>query len=270
MFIHPFPLHRSQSVHRRWRRGRLPVTLAAAAAVVLGTSTGASARLAIFEHAGPQGDGTSITPTGWHVTPAGRQTQLGERPYGMAMSPDGSHLLVSNDGVATQSVMLVDTATRKVTSEISYAAPEAVYLGVAFSPDGKRAYVSAGANDKVRVYDVHGDALSERAPLAVGTPAGTSGPQFTAGLALSSDGRQIFVADNLTNAVSVLDTQTGEERRVPLSSRACVFNNFGSDPSNGTACNFPYTVVLSGDGRSAYVSASELLCLRGVDVESIL
>jgi hypothetical protein len=49
------------------------------------------AAIARSGHAGPQGDGTGITPTGWHVTPAGQQLTLGERPYGMAVSPDGRH-----------------------------------------------------------------------------------------------------------------------------------------------------------------------------------
>ena len=69
----------------------------------------------------------------------------------MALSPDGRHALVSNDGLARQSVMLVDTGTNTVTAKIDYAAPKAVFLGVAWRPDGTRAYVSAGANDLVVV-----------------------------------------------------------------------------------------------------------------------
>src|SRR5436190_20778124 len=88
------------------RSGRPAVAAGAAVALVL-TGAGATyAAIAIAGHAGPQGDGTSITPTGWHVTPAGRQLTLGERPYGMALAPDGRHALVSNDGLARQSVML--------------------------------------------------------------------------------------------------------------------------------------------------------------------
>src|SRR5262249_55049115 len=50
--------------------------------------------------AGPQpGGGTSITPQGWFVSPAGTQTALGERPFGIALSPDGKFLAVTNDGV---------------------------------------------------------------------------------------------------------------------------------------------------------------------------
>jgi DNA-binding beta-propeller fold protein YncE len=140
---------------------------------VIVSVTAAFGARAILEHAGPQGDGTAITSYGWHVTPAGRQTTLGERPYGMALSPDGRWLVVSNDGVAEQSVMLVEASTGQVRDTIAYPAPEAVFLGVGFSPDGSRAYVSAGANDEVRVYDLGGGRLRELTSLRMassGTP----------------------------------------------------------------------------------------------------
>jgi len=221
-------------------------------ALVLVSVTAAFGALAIFEHAGPQGDGTAITSYGWHVTPAGQQTTLGERPYGMALSPDGRWLLVSNDGVAVQSVMLVEATTGRVRDTISYQAPEAVFLGVGFSPDGSRAYVSAGANDKVRVYDVGGGRLHELASLKMAS--GSQAPVFAGGLAVARDGRRVWVVGNLTNSVSVLDTSSGAERRIALSSRSCPVNSQGFDPSNGRDCLFPYTVVLSADGRTAYVS----------------
>ena len=49
-------------------------------------------------YAGPQGDGTSITPQGWHVTPAGTQTTLGPGTLDIAMSPSGNLVLAVNAG----------------------------------------------------------------------------------------------------------------------------------------------------------------------------
>jgi YVTN family beta-propeller protein len=239
----------------RWlrRTSRRGVVVLVGCALVLVSATTAFGALVIFEHAGPQGDGTAITSYGWHVTPAGRQTTLGERPYGMALSPDGRWLLVSNDGVAVQSVMLVEAATGRVRDTISYAAPEAVFLGVGFSPDGSRAYVSGGANDKVRVYDLGGGQLRELDPLRLATSGGQT-PSFAGGLAVARDGRSVWVTGNLTNSVSVLDTSSGAERRIALSSRTCPVDAQGFDPSGGRDCLFPYTVVLSADGKTAYVS----------------
>lgn len=69
-------------------RGRHAVAMVAAVTAVPVVAAGAMA-LATYQHAGPQGDGTAITSYGWRVTPAGQQTRLGERPYGVAQSPDG-------------------------------------------------------------------------------------------------------------------------------------------------------------------------------------
>jgi YVTN family beta-propeller protein len=157
---------------RWWRRvSRRGAILPVSVGLVIVSVTAAFGARAILEHAGPQGDGTAITSYGWHVTPAGRQTTLGERPYGMALSPDGRWLVVSNDGVA-----------------------------------------------------------------------------------VAPNGRSVWVTGNLTNTVSVLDVGSGAERRIALSPRTCPVDSRGFDPSQGRDCLFPYTVVFSADGRTAYVS----------------
>src|SRR5262245_33788982 len=70
--------------------------------------------------AGPRSDGTGITPIGWVVAPAGKQLTLGDRPYGLQISPNGRFLLASNDGQSTQSLQVIDAAAGKVTQTIPY------------------------------------------------------------------------------------------------------------------------------------------------------
>ncbi|MBA2272297.1 MAG: hypothetical protein H0W21_00120 [Actinobacteria bacterium] len=139
------------------------------AMAILTVTAIAFARFIPDEYPGPQGDGTAITPVGQLVTPAGSQMKLEERPYGMAPSPDGAHLLVSNAGVDTQSVMLVDVPGQEIVDEIEYPAPESSTLGVAFSPDGSHAYVSAGPNNKIRAYAVDASNLTELEPVELET-----------------------------------------------------------------------------------------------------
>jgi YVTN family beta-propeller protein len=239
--------------HRLLRRRRRAAA-ALASVAVLGAGI-AVAAVGPSLHAGPQGDGTAITPVGWHVTPVGQQLTLSERPYGIALSPDGKTLLVSNDGTARQSLMAVDLATNKVVQNINYPAPEALFLGATYAPDGSKAYASAGANDKIRTYAVSGGKLTEEAsiPLNKTGPGGTKVDPCPAGLAISSDGGTLYSADNLVNAVSIFDLKTNHETRVPLSDRTCTIGDWG-DISNGQDCLFPYGVALSRDGRTAYVS----------------
>ena len=137
----PADLRHGTTGRARTRRRRLIALLGGGAAIAV-CASGAYALVSDAEHAGPQGDGTAVTSTGWKVTPVGKQVTLGERPYGLTRSPDGRTLLVSNDGVDDQSVMVLDGTTGDVRQTIRYKAPEALFLGIAYSPDGKRAYAS--------------------------------------------------------------------------------------------------------------------------------
>src|ERR1035437_6081859 len=103
---------------------------------------------------GPRPDGTAATSYGWMVTPAGRQVPLGDKPFGSTMSPDGKTVLVSNDGQYRQTLSVIDAASGKVRQTLSYDSPEALFVGLAFTPDGRHAYASAGGNNKTRTYDV--------------------------------------------------------------------------------------------------------------------
>lgn len=187
---------------------------------------------------GPQTQGASVTSQGWFLTPAGKQVQLGDRPYGVAISPDGNTLLVSNDGQSTQSLQVVDRATGTVVQSIPYNVPEALYIGVVYSPDGKHAYASAGGNNKIRVYDVQGQQLTETDPIILPpqTPDGKPLNLYPAGLTISKDSNTLFVADNLGDAMSIIDLPSRQ-----ITDTIHVGHN-------------PYTVQLDKSGKFAYVS----------------
>jgi YVTN family beta-propeller protein len=211
-------------------RGRLMLVLL----LTLSALAGVAAQSSFFGRIGPRSDGTGITPNHWMLTPAGLQVEVGDRPLGLAATPDGRHLLISNNGQGVQSLVVFDTWAHKVTQMIPYHSPEALFLGVAVSPDGRRVYASAGGNNKIRVYDFDGRALSERDPIPLGEPKARIYP---AGLAISPDGSTLYVALNLDNAVAFVDTATGRVRqRVRLAPPA-------RPDDIGT---LPYALALSG------------------------
>src|SRR3954470_6322234 len=117
-------------------------------ALVAATGVAAAAKVLPERHAGPAPDGSAVTTYGWRVTPAGNQTKLGEKPFGAVLSPDGKYLAVSNDGTRTQSLSLVQAASGKVLQNLPYTSPEALFIGLAWSPDGTKLYAAAGGNDK--------------------------------------------------------------------------------------------------------------------------
>jgi YVTN family beta-propeller protein len=187
--------------------------------------------------AGPDADGTAITPVGFRITPAGRQVRLGDLPLAAALTPDGATLLVSNDGQAVQSLQVVDVRSGAVRQSIEYRSPQALFVGLAVSPDGQHAYASAGGNNKIRVYDLTGGQLTETAsiPLPTTNPAGTPVNMYPAGIAVTPDGRRLVIADQLADAATVLDLGTQVAHTIGIGHN-------------------PYGVVLSSDGTTAYVT----------------
>lgn len=211
---------------------------AAGLAVVLAAGGGTAAALVGDRHAGPQGDGTGVTPVGWRVTPVGQQTTLGSLPTASALSPDGGELLVLNAGdYPLESLQVIDTASRQVKQTLSYTTPAAVYAGVAFSPDGSHAYASGGGSGVIHTYTVANGQLTEGAPIKLpsANPAGQSVNMYPAGLAVTPDGKRLVVADQMADAASVIDLATGQISTV------------------GAGQN-PYGVAISPDGKTAYVS----------------
>src|SRR5512143_1089307 len=135
--------------------------------------------------AGPRPDGTAYTSQGWHVTPAGTQTRLGPGTLDLAMSPRGDLLLAVNAGYLKHSLMAIDPATGRVLQTIreqgghnqgpwQYEAGHAhgYYVGVAFSPDGRRAWASSGSGDALHAFRIRGTTVDEVRRVKLGSNVG--------------------------------------------------------------------------------------------------
>jgi YVTN family beta-propeller protein len=234
--------------------GRVPASgvIAVALALLAGVACG---RPLAADKVGPRADGTGLTPNHWLLTPAGRQVEVGDRPLGLALTPDGRHLLVSNNGQGVQSLAVVDTASGAVVQTLPYPSPEALFLGVVTSPDGRQAYASSGGNNSIRVYDLADGRLRERDSILLGA----RGAQvFPAGLALSSDGQTLYAALNLAGQVAVVDLRARAVRaRVPLP--------WGGRPDDlGPQ---PYALALTGS--TLYVSEWSGGGVTAIDVDGL-
>ena len=233
---------------RRRRSTRLIVQGVAVLTAVGVAGTGAALAAGAFRTAGPRPDGTAVTPLGTTVTPAGSQSDLGGLPLGMRLSPDGRTLLVSNDGQGEQSLQVVDPRTSRVVQTLPYPSPAALFVGLAFSPDGRTAYAAGGGSELVHRYAVAGGRLTERQPLQIPVPPSqgtTKGRAFPAGLDVTADGRRLLVANHLADSVSVVDLASGQSTQVAVG-------------------HAPLTVVSAEGGRTAYVTN------QGADTVSVL
>jgi YVTN family beta-propeller protein len=220
------------------------------AGVVAVITVAAVAGLGADRVPGPHGL-EGITPNNWTLTPAGIQIPIGDRPMGAALSPDGRYLVVSNNGEGSQSLALVHTASHAVLQRVRYKSPEALHVGIAWTPDGRRLFASAGGNNKIRTYDLRGGLLREGNPIVL---AERSARSYPLGLAVTPDGRTLLVAQNLLARVAAVDLATGQCRaEAPVGS-------------------LPYAVVVTATGDKAYVSnwgERSLTVLRAGDLGSL-
>ena len=142
-------------------------------------------------------------PTGVCLDPAGRSFDVGNMPLAMIASPEGDRLVLSLSGWRQQGIQIVDPAAGAVVQTISQPG---AFLGLVFSPDGQTLYASGGNEDAIFRYawrDKHAT-LIDQIPLARKLPK-KDGTRFPAGMALSRDGKFLFVAENLGDSVAVVD-----------------------------------------------------------------
>ena len=173
-------------------------------------------------------------PTGARLDPAGRSTNLGSLPLAIVPTPDGNHFVVLLNGYSRQGIQIIDRGTGEVTQTITQPA---TFIGITFSPDGKRLYVSGGNDDVITVYDWLGATAKKADTIALAKKKSRgSGTRYPAGLATSPDGKTLYVAENLGDSLAVVDVASGKVRQ-----------RLATEP-------YPYGVSVTPDG-TVFVSA---------------
>ncbi|NLH99625.1 MAG: YncE family protein, partial [Chthonomonadales bacterium] len=211
----------------RWARPSRRITAVLAATIGLT----AMAMQTSDVHIGEQPDGSILVPTGQRLTPIGRWLKLmNERPKDLVVSPDGSMIAA----LSPRRVTVFSSSGELVAESKSGGGP----LGIGWRPDGTAVYYSSGAN--VMCMELGPNGFGTPRPIAVEL-AGSKGPgqpndPQAAGLAVSPDGKRLFVALGTRNAVAVVD---------PTGAAA---------PSSIPVGVCPYHVALSPDGRTLWVS----------------
>jgi DNA-binding beta-propeller fold protein YncE len=227
----------------------------------------------------------------------GDPQRLNSLPMTLAVSPDGRWVVSLNAGYGTvesnydQSLAVMDTRTGAVKdfpdARVGAGASQTFFSGLAFGADGTKVYASLASSSApegdgekktgngIVVYGFSDGALTPQGflklplvklaagrhtdyPVAEGAGDGAEGISYPAAIAVVPGAKErLLVAENLSDAVVLMDAATGEIERT-----------FDVSESVDVPSTYPIALAVTKDGKRAFVAlwnASEVVEL---DLES--
>ena len=184
-------------------------------------------------------------PNGRLITPQGAWHTVAPFPFALGVRPDGEQIVLPGIGWPF-SLSIIDhpdspeprvtiiPATTKSDPDVQ------VHAGVAYSPDGRLLYDATGDSGAVDVWSTDNWQRVGRVSLNGPLAGANYSESFASNLALSPDGRFLYVIDQGNWRVVVIDT-TSRERVAMIS----------------TGAN-PLAMTLSEDGKRLYLTNSGL------------
>jgi outer membrane autotransporter protein len=170
----------------------------------------------------------------------GSTISAGSLPIGVAVSPDGRYVYLANNG--SNEITVVDAVSHAVVGSISVAAGP---IGIAITPNGRYLYVTSPGSIMNSNGNFTGSTVSvidTSTRAVVNTITAGVGP---IGVAVSPDGRSVYVGNNASNTVSVISTATNT-----------VVNTIAIPSSAPNSGSNPIGVAFTPDGRFAYVASN--------------
>jgi len=230
------------------------------------------------------------TPVNQVITPAGVLLELpGVRPNALALSPDGQRLVTAG---LTQRLIVVNPKTARILQKVRLPAEDDLpptatvsnsivqpnekaklsFTGLVFSPDGSRIYL-ANVNGDIKVFAV--DPEHKVTPLySISLPPANAPlrkAEIPAGIAVSPDGKRLYVVGNLSNRLLELDAANGAVFRtwdvgvapfdVVLAGQKIYVSNWGGRRPDTNGFTGP-----AGDGMRVRVDARSIASEGSVSV----
>jgi YVTN family beta-propeller protein len=179
---------------------------------------------------GPAAGGVMV-PTGQLLRPAGQSLEFAGRPVDLALSPDARALYVKDN----RGLVAIDAAAWQLRQELPFPEGGGSMHGIAVARDGARVYATTAQNHMWEARVAADGALTWNRKITLPGPNG-KGASHGCGIALRADNQIAYVCLSRNNRLGVVDLRTGRLR---------------GEIRVGVA---PFDVVLSGDGRTAWVS----------------
>ena len=167
---------------------------------------------------------------GWGLSPAGTHVSCGDMALKMVIAPDKAAVLAVCAGYNLQGINIVSLDAKR---EAKFIPLKQAFNGLAFSPDGKKFYVSGGDSGVIYVFNYQaGQATLEREVK----PNPTAQHTFLAGIAVHPKTGTVYVCNEGNHELWELNAKT-----LLLEKSVAVGQH-------------PHSVVLGADGIHLYVS----------------
>jgi DNA-binding beta-propeller fold protein YncE len=217
-----------------------------------------SAALAV-DLPGLRPDGSVLLPNQWSLRPAGRQIALGDFPVNLALHPAGQFAAVLHSGHGQHEIAVVDLRQEKI---VSRAPLHETFYGLQFSPKGDSLYCSGAGDEVIHAFACKDGQLTASPDIPLRGPSRRGIP---CGLAVSADGRELFVANVWGQSVSQINlvgrANLADIYFTPASAPA------PPDPAAPDA-PFPYTCQIDSRRGRLYVSLWAQSCVAEIDLKS--
>ncbi len=177
----------------------------------------------------------AVLLSGRLLTPAGKNVKTQSYSWGMAVSPDETQAaLISNGAIqflALDPPRVLDRVTPFASLD-KRRSDDGMYMGVCYSPDGSKLYVSSANRGLIVVFDTK----SRQPTGTIGINGDGFEDSFLGDFTVRSDGRQLYACDQFNYRLVTVDLKLGNVTRSVRVGRN------------------PFSVCLSPDEQHAWVS----------------
>lgn len=189
-------------------------------------------------------NGKTILPNGRFITPIGKQITTAPHPYGLVLSPDGNIAVTANSGTSPFSITVIKNllSENPIIQQIPEGAKtdegvlEAVFMGLAISPDNQTLYVAGGEANKIFLFDLQTNQKKGEINCALKIDDEDFTHGYLGDMTLSKDGKTLYVVDQINFRLIVINTEKQE-----------IIANIPTG-------RYPFGLTLSPDEKQIYVA----------------